>query len=90
MDWSSRKVLSWRLSNTLDSSFCVEALEEAIMKYGTPDIFNADHGSQFTSIEFTSILLSHGIRVSIDDRAAGRTMSLSSVSGRRSNMKRYI
>ena len=66
MDWSSRKVLSWRLSNTLDSSFCVEALEEAIMKYGTPDIFNTDHGSQFTSIEFISILLSHGIRVSMD------------------------
>ena len=54
MDWASRKVLSWRLSNTLDTSFCVEALEEAIMKYGTPDIFNTDQGSQFTSYEFTT------------------------------------
>ena len=54
MDWASRKVLSWRLSNTLDTSFCIEALEEALQKYGTPDIFNTDQGSQFTSYEFTN------------------------------------
>ena len=53
MDWASRKVLSWRLSNTLDTSFCIEALEEAISCYGTPQIFNTDQGSQFTSDEFT-------------------------------------
>lgn len=57
MDLASRKILSFRLSNTLDVSFCIEALEEAILKYGTPHIFNTDQGSQFTSFEFTSILL---------------------------------
>ena len=66
MDWVSRKVLSWRLSNTLDTSFCVEALEEAIMKYGTPDIFNTDQGSQFTSDEFTGILKNQNIAISMD------------------------
>lgn len=72
MDWASRKVLSWRLSNTLDVSFCTEALEEAILKYGTPDIFNTDQGSQFTSLEFTGILAANGIRISMDGR--GRWM----------------
>jgi putative transposase len=72
MDWVSRKVLSWRLSNTLDVSFCVDALEEALTKYGTPDIFNTDQGSQFTSIEFTSILISHGIRISMDGQGRWR------------------
>jgi putative transposase len=72
MDWASRKVLSWRLSNTLDTSFCTEALEEALTKYGTPDIFNTDQGSQFTSNEFTRILIDHGIRISMDSR--GRWM----------------
>jgi putative transposase len=66
MDWVSRKVLSFRLSNTLDTSFCVEALEEAIMKYGTPDIFNTDQGSQFTSDEFTGILKNQNIAISMD------------------------
>ena len=55
-DWASRKVLSWRLSNTLDVSFCVEALEEALERYGPPEIFNTDQGSQFTSLEFTQTL----------------------------------
>ncbi len=68
MDWASRKVLSWRLSNTLDVSFCIEALEEAILKYGTPDIFNTDQGSQFTSVEFTDILIKHNIKISMDGR----------------------
>ena len=53
MDWASRRVLSWRLSNTLDASFCIEALEEALRRYGAPDIFNTDQGSQFTSERFT-------------------------------------
>ena len=56
MDWATRTVLSWRLSNTLDSDFCVEALQEALAKYGAPEIFNTDQGSQFTSVDFTSVL----------------------------------
>jgi putative transposase len=68
MDWASRRVLAWRLSNTLDVSFCTEALEEAIMKYGIPEIFNTDQGSQFTSEAFTGILKTHGIRISMDGR----------------------
>jgi putative transposase len=68
MDWASRKVLAWRLSNTLDASFCTEALEEAIRKFGTPDIFNTDQGSQFTSDAFLGILESHGINISMDGR----------------------
>jgi putative transposase len=72
MDWASRKVLAWRLSNTLDASFCAEALEEAIRKYGIPDIFNTDQGSQFTSEAFIGILESHGIDISMDGK--GRWM----------------
>ena len=53
MDWASRKVLAWRLSNTMDAEFCVAALEEAMARYGKPDIFNTDQGSQFTSFAFT-------------------------------------
>jgi putative transposase len=68
MDWASRRVLAWRLSNTLDVSFCTEALEEAIMKYGIPEIFNTDQGSQFTSEAFTGILKAYGIRISMDGR----------------------
>jgi putative transposase len=68
MDWASRKILSWKLSNTLDVSFCREALEEALAKYGTPYIFNTDQGSQFTSVEFTSILMQHNIRISMDGK----------------------
>jgi len=72
MDWASRKVLAWRLSNTLDTQFCTDALEEAIRKYGTPDIFNTDQGSQFTSDAFIGILESHGIDISMDGK--GRWM----------------
>jgi len=72
MDWASRKVLSWRLSNTLDASFCVEALQEALQKYGTPEIFNTDQGSQFTSDDFTKILRDRGISISMDGK--GRWM----------------
>jgi putative transposase len=68
MDWVSRMVLAWRLSNTLDSSFCVEALEEAISKYGCPDIFNTDQGSQFTADAFTGTLRSKGIAISMDGK----------------------
>jgi putative transposase len=72
MDWASRMVLSWRLSNTLDSSFCVDALEEAIAKYGCPEIFNTDQGSQFTAEAFTDTLRSRGIAISMDGK--GRWM----------------
>jgi len=72
MDWASRRVLAWRLSNTLDVSFCTEALEEAIMRHGIPEIFNSDQGSQFTSEAFTGILNTHGISISMDGR--GRWM----------------
>lgn len=68
IDWYSRKVLSWRLSNTLTTDFCIEAVEEAIDQYGTPDIFNTDQGSQFTSIEFTGLLQQHSIRISMDGK----------------------
>jgi putative transposase len=72
MDWASRRVLSWKLSNTLDTSFCIDALEEAISLYGTPRIFNTDQGSQFTSDGFTGILKKHDIQISMDGR--GRWM----------------
>jgi putative transposase len=68
MDWHSRKILSWRLSNTLDADFCIEALEEALVKYGTPEIFNTDQGSQFTSEGFLCVLNSQGIRISMDGK----------------------
>ena len=72
MDWHSRKVLSWRLSNTMEARFCVEALEDALSQYGTPDIFNTDQGSQFTGFEFTSVLKKNGIKISMDGK--GRWM----------------
>jgi putative transposase len=72
MDWASRKVLSFRLSNTLDTSFCTEALEEAISRYGTPQLFNTDQGSQFTSDDFTGILKKHDVKISMDGK--GRWM----------------
>jgi putative transposase len=69
IDWHSRYVLSWRLSNTLDVGFCVEAAEEALRKY-RPDIFNTDQGAQFTSEAFTGLLEHHGVRVSMDGKAS--------------------
>ncbi len=72
MDWHSRKVLSWRLSNTLDADFCTAALEEALAMYGVPVIFNTDQGCQFTSFEFTQILKDAGVKISMDGK--GRWM----------------
>jgi putative transposase len=72
MDWASRKVLAWRLSNTMDAEFCVAALEEALARHGRPEIFNTDQGSQFTSFAFTNTLKDAGIRISMDGR--GRWM----------------
>ena len=72
IDWASRAVLAWRLSNTLDTSFCLAALEEAVARFGTPEIFNTDQGCQFTSAAFTGALQGAGIRISMDGR--GRWM----------------
>src|SRR4051812_18328060 len=72
MDWATRKVLSWRVSNTMDVEFCLEALEEALTRFGRPGIFNSDQGSQFTSLRFTSMLRDAGVRISMDGR--GRWM----------------
>lgn len=72
MDWASRAVLAWRLSNTMDTSFCREALAEALARFGCPEIFNTDQGSQFTSSAFTGMLATAGIRISMDGR--GRWM----------------
>jgi putative transposase len=72
MDWHSRYVISWELSNSMESSFCVRVLEKAIEKYGKPEIFNTDQGSQFTDHRFTGVLEKHGIRISMDGR--GRCM----------------
>ena len=68
IDWATRKVLSWRLSNTLTSDFCTAALKEAIARYGTPEVFNTDQGSQFTSAEFTDELKANRIQISMDGR----------------------
>lgn len=68
IDWYSRRVLAWRLSDTLESTFCVEALEEALRRYGMPEIFNTDQGSQFTSKDFTDVLLDHGVKISMDGK----------------------
>lgn len=66
MDWYSRYVLSWELSNTLDNGFCITALETALQKYGQPEIFNSDQGCQFTANNFTAVLLDKNIRISMD------------------------
>jgi putative transposase len=68
IDWYSRKVLSWRVSNTMDSGFCVDCLEQALQLYGIPEIFNTDQGSQFTSDAFTGVLKKHNIAISMDGR----------------------
>lgn len=80
MDWYSRYVLSWRLSNTLDSGFCVEVLEEAL-SVSRPEIFNSDQGVQFTSAAFTSVLEGANVRISMDGCGAASTTSWWSVYG---------
>ena len=76
MDWHSRKILSWRISNTLDSAFCINALEEATSRFGPPEIFNTDQGAQFTSNAFTQVLKTNQVAISMDAEAAVRTISL--------------
>jgi putative transposase len=72
MDWATRRVLAWRVSNTLTADFCVEAVEEAIARYGKPEIFNTDQGTQFTSDAFTTMLHGHGVAISMDGRGCWR------------------
>ena len=72
LDWASRRVLAWRVSITMEASFCVETLEEALAKHGKPKIFNTDQGSQFTGMAFTSVLIKHGIAISMDGKGAWR------------------
>jgi putative transposase len=72
VDWFSRRVLAWRLSITLEAAFCIEALEEALARYGRPEIFNTDQGSQFTSTAFTEVLLKNEIAISMDGKGAWR------------------
>lgn len=72
VDWHSRRVLSWKVSTTMDIHFCIEAVEEAMEKFGKPDIFNTDQGSQFTSQAFTGLLKDNGIRISMDGKGAWR------------------
>jgi len=72
LDWASRRVLAWRLSNTLTTDFCIEAIQAALVSYGNPDIFNTDQGCQFTSQEFTGLLKDHGIQISMDGTGCWR------------------
>jgi putative transposase len=72
IDWFSRKVLAWRVANTLSTDFCLDAVREAIWRYGTPEIFNTDQGSQFTSADFIGLLKAHDIRISMDGKGCWR------------------
>ena len=72
IDWYSRRVLSWRLSNTLDTSFCIDALEDALARFGAPEIFNSDQGAQFTSSDFLDVLRAKGVRISMDGKGRWR------------------
>ena len=90
IDWFSRRVLSWRLSITMEAAFCVEALEEALARHGKPEIFNTDQGSQFTSAAFTGLLTDNAIAISMDGKGAGATMCSSSGFGAPSSTRRCI
>lgn len=81
MDWYSRRVLAWRLSNTMDADFCVDALEEALDRFGTPEVFNTDQGSQFTSDAFTSVLKERNIKISMDGKGCYRDNIFGSFTG---------
>jgi putative transposase len=72
LDWASRRVLAWRLSNTLTTDFCLDAVQDAVSRYGPPEIFNTDQGCQFTSLEFTGLLTHHGIQISMDGKGCWR------------------
>jgi transposase InsO family protein len=90
LDWFSRRVLSWRLSITMEAAFCIETLEDALARHGKPDIFNTDQGSQFTGVTFTGVLAGNGIAISMDGKGPGATTCSSSGCGAASNTKRFI
>ena len=90
IDWHSRAILSWRLSNTMTVDFCVEALEEALRQHGKPEVFNTDQGAQFSSPDFTGVLKREGITISMAARAGRPTTSSSSGSGGRSSTRTSI
>src|SRR5215216_4589429 len=90
LDWFSRRVLSWRVSITMEAAFCVETLEDAMARHGKSDIFNTDQGSQFTGSAFTDVLASNGMRSAWSARAPGETTSSSSGCGAPSNTRRCI
>jgi len=86
LDWATRRVLSWRLSITMEAAFCVETLEDALARHGRPDVFNTDQGAQFTGAAFTGVLANNGIAI----KGLGGTMSSSSGYGAASNTRRFI
>ena len=90
LDWFSRRVLSWRLSITMEAAFCVETLEDTLARHGKPEIFNTDQGSQFTGAAFTGVLIKNGIAISMDGKGAWRDNISSSGCGAASNTRRCI
>ena len=90
LDWFSRRVLSWRLSITMEAAFCVETLEDALACHGKPEIFNTDQGSQFTGAAFTGVLIKNGIAISMDGKGAWRDNIFVSGCGAASNTRRCI
>jgi putative transposase len=91
VDWHTRRVLSWRVSTTMEAAFCIEAVEEALKKHPKPDIFNTDQGSQFTSEAFTKVLAGNKIAISMDGKGAqAATTSSSSACGEASNTRKSI
>ena len=89
LDWATRRVLSWRLSITMEAAFCIETLEDALARHGRPEIFNTDQGSQFTGSAFTGALASNGIAISMDGKELGGTTCSSSGCGAASNTRRF-
>lgn len=90
VDVASTRVLAHRVSITMEPAFCIEALEEALARHGRPEVFNTVQGGQFTSLEFTSVLMAAGVGISMDGKGAWRDMCSSRGSGERSNTKRFI
>ena len=90
LDWFSRRVLSWRVSITMEAAFCVETLQDALAKHGKPEISNTDQGSQFTGSAFTGVLADHGIAISMDGKGAWRDNVFVERRGAASNMRRCI
>ena len=90
LDWAIRRVLSWRLSITMEAAFCVETLEDALARHGRPDIFNTDQGSQFTGAAFIGVLAGNGIAISMDGKGAWRDNVFVERCGAASNTRRSI